>query len=179
MQRIPRVNSDAAPAEVKAVLDNIRAKFGRLPNIFATVANSPVALQMLMAMFGALDKGALAGKSHEAIALRIGEIHGCRYCTAAHTAKAKAVGWSEPEILDLRRGKAKDAKLQALLALAGSIALNRGKVSDSDLQAARSAGASDGEILETLAIVVLNIFTNYINAVAQTEVDFPAAPELK
>ena len=36
-----------------------------------------------------------------------------------------------------------------------------------------------GEIMETLAIVVLNVFTNTINALVKTEVDFPAAPELE
>ncbi|HKJ62889.1 MAG TPA: carboxymuconolactone decarboxylase family protein, partial [Hyphomicrobiales bacterium] len=49
----------------------------------------------------------------------------------------------------------------------------RGLVSDTDLAAARQAGLSDADIVETVANVVANIFTNYINHVAQTDIDFP------
>jgi alkylhydroperoxidase family enzyme len=49
----------------------------------------------------------------------------------------------------------------------------RGQVSDATLSAARAAGLDDGEIVEVVAHVALNVFTNYLNNVAQTEVDFP------
>jgi hypothetical protein len=56
---------------------------------------------------------------------------------------------------------------------ARAIAVQRGEVSDSDLKQARAAGLTDGDIVETIANVVLNIFTNYVNHVAGTVVDFP------
>ena len=179
MQRIPQVSLDQAAAAAKPILENIQKKYKRVPNIFASVANSPAALKTLAGMFAALDEGALAGKAHEAIALRVGEMHGCRYCTAAHTAKGKMAGWTEAETITLRQGKAQDRKLQALLDLSVSMVQNRGQVTDAEIKTARDAGATDGELLEALAIVVLNTFTNYVNALVQTEVDFPAAPALK
>jgi uncharacterized peroxidase-related enzyme len=160
-------------------MEQIKSKFGKVPNIFATVGNSPASLKMLMEMFATLDEGALAGKVNEAIALRIGELNSCDYCRAAHTAKAKMLGLKADETLAFRAGDGGDPKTTAILSLATSLAEKRGHVGDEELQAARSAGVSDGEILETLAIVVLNLFTNYINAVVKTEVDFPAAPPSK
>ena len=51
--------------------------------------------------------------------------------------------------------------------------MQRGEVSDSELQRARAAGLTDGELVETVANIALNIFTNYINHVARTAIDFP------
>jgi uncharacterized peroxidase-related enzyme len=177
-QRIPALAIDKAPADAQPILQNIRAKFGKVPNIFASVANSPAALKTLMGMFGALEQGALNGKPHEALALRVGEMHGCRYCTAAHTAKAKMAGATEAETIAFRKGQAQDPKLQALLDLVTAMVEKRGQVGDALVAAARKAGATDAELLEAVAIVSLNTFTNYINALVQTEVDFPKAPPL-
>lgn len=178
MQRIPALTIDKAPADARPVLEQINGKFGKVPNIFASVANSPAALNSLMAQFGALDGGALSGKVHEAIALRVGEIHGCRYCTAAHTAKAKMAGATEEEAIGFRKGMASDPKTLALVELAAEMVAERGQVSDDAIQNARDVGCSDGELLETAAIVALNTMTNYVNALVQTEVDFPPAPAL-
>jgi hypothetical protein len=44
----------------------------------------------------------------------------------------------------------------------------------------KSAGFSEGEIAEVIANVAMNIFTNYFNETAKTEIDFPRAePPLK
>jgi len=178
MQRINKLTIESAPEGSKPVMEQIQKAFGKVPNIFASTANSPAALKALMGVFGALDTGVLKGKAHEAIALRVGEMNGCKYCTAAHTAKAKMAGASEAETIDFRKGKSADAKIQALLSLAESINANRGAITDGELEAARGAGLSEEEIMEALAIVICNIFTNSINALVKTEVDFPPAPNL-
>ena len=179
MQRIPTVGIGSAPENSKPALKQVKAMFGRVPNIFASVAHSPAALNALTAMFAALEEGTLAGKPHEAIALRVGEIHGCNYCVAAHTAKARMMGVTAEDTMTFREGQADDPKLKALLGLVTIVVEKRGHVSDSELQAARDAGLSDAEALEALAIVVVNTFTNYVNALVRTEVDFPAAPSIQ
>jgi hypothetical protein len=49
----------------------------------------------------------------------------------------------------------------------------RGQVSDADIAGVRAAGLNDGAIAEVVANVALNIFTNYFNHVAETDIDFP------
>ena len=178
MARIQPLTIETAPEASRPILENIKAKFGMVPNIFATTACSPAALQALMGIFGALEEGQLGGLTHEALALRIGQLHGCAYCTAAHSAKAKMTGAGDEEIIGFRKGRADDPKIQALLDFAAAMIEKRGKVSDEDIQQARQAGATDAELFEALAVVVCNTFTNYINALAQTDVDFPPAPEI-
>jgi len=179
MQRIPRLQTDSVPEASRPLIENIKAQFGRVPAIFATLAHSPAALKALTAIAEALDAGKLAGKPHEAIALRISELNGCAYCKAAHTGIAAMAGATTAETLEWRKGEASNPKTKALLDLAASIAEKRGAVEDSELAAARAAGLNDEEILEAVAVVVCTVFTNSINNLAQTEVDFPAAPALE
>ncbi len=166
MQRISTVQIETAPDASKPVLEQINAKFGRVPNIFATLANSPAALKAMMGMMASLEEGALAGKAHEAIAVRIGQVNGCEYCTAAHTGKAKMSGASIEETIAWRKGESDDPKIKALLDLVLALNEKRGTISDE-------------EIVEATAIVAANIFTNSINALVKTELDFPAAPPLE
>ena len=179
MPRISPVQIEDAPEASKAILEQIKSAFGKVPNIFATLAHSPAALKALTSLFWALEEGELAGKAHEAIALRVGQKHGCKYCTSAHTAKAMSVGAEAKEAIGFRTGLSDDPKIQAVLTLAEAMVDNRGKLSDADVQAAKDAGVSEAELLETVAIVACNTFTNYVNALAETEVDFPAAPVIE
>ena len=103
----------------------------------------------------------------------VGETNNCEYCLAAHTALGKGAGLTEGETCDARRAEANDDKERTALQFARTIVHERGRVSDEDVQAVRQAGYDDGQIAEIVANVALNIFTNYFNHVAETEIDFP------
>jgi alkylhydroperoxidase family enzyme len=83
------------------------------------------------------------------------------------------IGVAEPELEAARQGASADPKTDALLKLATQIVRTRARISPADLAAARSAGVSDAEIVETVAAIALNVFTNYLNIVVETEIDFP------
>jgi alkylhydroperoxidase family enzyme len=57
--------------------------------------------------------------------------------------------------------------------LAAKVVRERGHVGDADVQAVRNAGFSDSQIVEIIAVVAENIFTNLLNVVAETDIDFP------
>ena len=82
-------------------------------------------------------------------------------------------GVDAADLANARSGHSVDAKADAAIKLALEIVSNRGQVDDSVLSAARAAGLTEGEIVEVVAHVALNVFTNYLNNVAQTTVDFP------
>ena len=46
-------------------------------------------------------------------------------------------------------------------------------MSDADLAAVRTAGFTDAQIVEIVGLVVENVFTNFVNKVADTDIDFP------
>lgn len=174
MSRIEPINYEQSTGKAKELLDAVKSKLGMTPNMMKTMAQSPAVLEAYLNFSGALAGGTLSGKIREQIALLSAEENGCGYCASAHTAIGKMVGLDEATILQARQGVSTDAKTDAALVFARALIKNRGQVSDADLQAVKSAGVSEGEIGEIIANVALNIFTNYFNETAQTEIDFPA-----
>ena len=118
-------------------------------------------------------------KLREQIALTVGEVNGCHYCVSAHSALGRMAGLSDDDLVDARRGNATDGKADTALRFARTIVEKRGLVSDEDVDRVRNAGFDDAEISEIVAAVALNIFTNYFNHVADTEVDFPEVKPLE
>jgi alkylhydroperoxidase family enzyme len=88
------------------------------------------------------------------------------------------VGLTADQIRDSRIGTAVDPKVDALIRFARKLVDSRGKVANSDIDEVRHAGFDDGAIAEVVASVALNVFTNYFNLVADTDIDFPKAAAL-
>jgi uncharacterized peroxidase-related enzyme len=142
-------------------------------NFLHLLANSQAALKAYLACSEALNHGQLTPQQRELLALAIAEINGARYCLSAHYAAARKLGLDAKEIRAARHATSTDPQTQALLRFAQVVALQRGELSDADFQALRQAGFTDGLIAEAISCIALNIFTNYFNLVARTEVDFP------
>lgn len=178
MPRIQPVHSATAPPETANILSGVKKKMGMVPNIVATMANSPAVANGYLSFSGALGGGSLPANIRESIALTTGQANGCDYCLSAHTLMGSRAGLSEDDIQQARQGTARGDKEAAAIGFARKLVDDRGNVSDADLSAVREAGFSDGEITEIVANVALNLFTNYFNHVAETEIDFPLAPAL-
>ncbi|MCC9606126.1 carboxymuconolactone decarboxylase family protein [Blastopirellula sp. JC732] len=179
MSRLQTIAPESVEGKTKEMLDAVEKKLGMTPNLMRTMANSPAVLEGYLALSGALGHGKLPAKIRERISLFVAESNGCDYCLAAHSALGKMSGLTGDQIADSRRGESDDAKTGSLLRFARRIMETRGKVSDAEVKAIRDAGYDDGAIAEIVAGVALNIFTNYFNNVAETEVDFPAAAALQ
>ena len=160
----------------KEVLNSLAQK-GKIINIFKVMANSSAVLKTYFAINKTLKKKTLSNEIAERIAVQIAEINGCEYCLAAHSYISSKAGISDEEIKLSTCGKSKDLKIQAALDFAGSVMKNAGKVSDAEFEKIKAAGFSDGEILEIAAEVALNFFTNIINNISHTKVDFPKPKE--
>jgi hypothetical protein len=72
-----------------------------------------------------------------------------------------------------RNATAADPKAETMLRFTRAVVLQRGDISDDDFHALRKAGFTDAQIVEIVANIALNIFSNYFTSVARTEVDFP------
>ncbi|MFE0844035.1 carboxymuconolactone decarboxylase family protein [Achromobacter insolitus] len=174
MSRVPLIDASTTTADRKALLTQIHGAFGATPNMFKAVANSPAALQSMWGAFGALGGGVIPAKLGEQIAVAVADRNACEYCLAAHTALGRKAGASAEEMSAAQDGNAADPKSAAALRFALKLVDARGQVSEADVQAVRAAGYSDQEIVEILAHVALNLFTNYVNVAFAVPVDFPA-----
>jgi uncharacterized peroxidase-related enzyme len=180
MSRIPTpAGIDDAPEAARPLLAAVQKQLGSVPNLFRVVANSPAALEGYLGLHGALAKGGLDARTRERIALAVAERNGCGYCLAAHSYLGRNLAkLEEAEILANRAGGSTDARAAAAVRFAVQVVETRGHVADADLAALRDAGFTDAQVIEIVLHVALNTLTNYVNEVARTEVDFPAAPRL-
>ena len=176
MSRIPTPASiEAAPSASQPLLQAVKKQLGIVPNLFRLVANSPAALEGYLGLSGALGKGELPAATRERIAIAVAEINGCSYCLSAHTYLGKNVAkLDDAEIAANRQGGSNDRKADAAVRFAANVARERGHVSEEDVKTVKSAGYSDAQVIEIVQHVALNTWTNYINEVAKTDIDFPA-----
>lgn len=175
MNRIPLIDRASAPASVAGTLDAIHGAFGATPNMFRTVAQSPAALNALWGFFGALGNGgSIDAQLGEKIAVAVANRNDCHYCLAAHTALGRKAGASAAEMGAAQTGQSDDPRTATALAFALKLVEARGQVTEAEVQALRSAGFSDGQVVEIVAHVALNLFTNYVNVAFAVPVDFPS-----
>jgi uncharacterized peroxidase-related enzyme len=173
MSRLTIPTRDEAPAESQPLLDGVFKKLGMVPNLFRLAAKSPTALGALLGLSAVVSK-ALDVKTRERIAIAVAQANGCDYCLSAHTYIGTQLAKITPEDAALnRKGTSTDAKAAAAVAFAAKVAALRGQVSDADITAVKAAGYSEAQIVEIVALVVENVMTNYLNNVAQTDIDFP------
>jgi uncharacterized peroxidase-related enzyme len=175
MSRIPTPPTiEAAPLAAQPLLRSVEKQLGIVPNVFRLVSNSPAALEGYLGLLGALGKGALPAPTRERIALAVAGVNGCAYCLSAHTYLGRNLAkLDDAEMMANRDGGSNDPKADAAVRFAVKIAQLRGHVSDQDLQAVKSAGYSDAQVIEIVQHVALNTWTNYVNEVAKTDIDFP------
>ncbi|XVV00603.1 carboxymuconolactone decarboxylase family protein [Actinosynnema sp. CA-248983] len=174
MSRLPVIQPETATGPAADLLAAVQKALGVTPNMTKVMAGSPAVLKAYLDFSGALGGGALPARLREQLALLTAEENGCDYCLSAHTYIATNIAKLAPDEAErARSGLATDPKAQAALALAAEVLRTRGDVDDTELEAARAAGLTDGDIAEVVAHVALNVFTNYLNKLADTDIDWP------
>jgi uncharacterized peroxidase-related enzyme len=181
MTRIPIPGTiNDAPAASQPLLEAVKKQLGVVPNLFRLVSTSPDALQGYLGLSGALSKGALPAATRERIALVVAEINGCDYCLSAHSYLGKNLAkLDDAEIAANRNGASNDPKADAAVRFAAKVVRERGHVSEDDVRAVKLAGYDDAQAIEIVLHVALNTWTNYINEVAKTDIDFPVVSARK
>lgn len=173
MARVSVIDPNTATGEARALLDAVQSALGMVPNFIRVLANSPAALQAFLGLHGIAGSGALSPQTRERIALAVAEQNGCQYCVSAHTAIGRKAGLDSDEMLANRAGRSSDAKAASALEFARALVAHTGQVTSAEVEAVRAAGHSDGEIIEIITHVAMNIFTNILGKATQVEIDFP------
>ncbi|HAC33283.1 MAG TPA: alkylhydroperoxidase [Gammaproteobacteria bacterium] len=173
MTRLSPLDINTADQPTRTTLKAIETKLGMLPNLLATMAHSPATLNGYLALSNTLAQGSLTARQRELIAIAVAQENGCEYCLSAHAAAASSLGIDAAAIARARAGFSEDALDSAMLAFAVAVVKENGVLNDQQIEAARQQGLSNGRILEVVTNVALNILTNYINLIADTEIDFP------
>jgi uncharacterized peroxidase-related enzyme len=158
---------DKVTPDNQAIFDNLKKALGFVPNLYATFAHSPTALGTYLALQNA--KSSLKPKEREVVNLVVSQVNDCEYCLAAHTALGKMVGFTEAQILEIRRGLARFVR---------EVAEKRGHVSAAATNAFLAAGWSQANLVDAIMVVGDKSISNYLHGATKIPVDFPAAEKL-
>ena len=175
MQTIQPIQDEHRDSQTERLLNVVRGELGLTPNMMKRMARSPAALEGYLNLSGALANGTLDQRLREQIALTVAQANRCEYCLAAHIALGRKAGLTEEEILASREARSIDSRSDAALKFVRDLVISRGDLLPETLRRLRDEDYRDGEIVEIVALAALNIFGNYFNRVAQTDLDFPRA----
>jgi uncharacterized peroxidase-related enzyme len=168
-------------AEVSAnnqgIFDNLKKGLGFVPNLYAYFAKNETALGDYLTLQN--RKSTLKAKEREVINLVTSQINGCRYCQSAHTALGKMNGFTDEQIIELRKGSASfDSKLHALAQFTESVVENKGHATEESKEAFFEAGYSEANMIDVIIVVGDKIISNYLHNLTGFEIDFPLADKI-
>lgn len=174
--RIP--SSSEVSEENRVYFEKLRKSMGFVPNLFAFFAKNDTALGDFLGMCE--RKTTLRSIEREVINLVVSEFHGSKYCLAVHTAIAKMNGLEEDEIIEIRLGEYRsDKKLNALIEFVNAMLENKGKVPEDAKDALFAVGYNVQNMIDIVMNAGIKSISNYMYNIAEFEIDFPLADEVK
>jgi uncharacterized peroxidase-related enzyme len=178
MSRLSAIKPEAATGAAAEIFAKIRKAVGKVPNAYATIGtHSPEALGALLNVEAVIAAGTLSKQDTEAIKLAASEVAGCDYCLAAHTLAGKFAGLAPETMKAVRAGEPSgDAKRDALVHFVRVLVKTHGTVLEAEVSTIREAGYTERQIVEIALTVSSITFTNLVNRINDTTLDFPAAP---
>jgi uncharacterized peroxidase-related enzyme len=164
--------ADTAPEGSKELLKGLQGEVGFIPNLAATMAESPEALESFLKQRAIFSKTSFTPIEREVISMSVALINKCTYCMAAHSTFARKSG-AEDKLLDtIRNGKLpEDRRLNALARVSRAVLENKGVI-PRDLQAEfLQAGYTQRQLLEVLVGVSMAALANYVHHLTDAELD--------
>lgn len=178
MKKITVPTREQVSPESQLLFDVYQKRMGKVPNLYATMGHSPLALKAFMNLEETFNNVVFNPKEREAIALVVSEVNSCAYCLAGHTLLAIKRGFTKEETLGIRRGNVSDNRLNAIVQLAKAVTETKGHADEMYLNNFYDAGFNEEAIMELVGLVMVRLFTNYVFALTNIPVDFPLAEPL-
>ncbi|MCL7419729.1 MAG: carboxymuconolactone decarboxylase family protein [Methylobacter sp.] len=163
----------SAPAAAQPLLEGARQRFGFVPNLLASLAESPATLQAYLDLGALFEKTSLTPTEQQVVLLAASAENHCTYCMAAHSMIAKQRVKADAAIVEaLRRLQPlPDRKLEALAAFTRAVVKQRGEVNGKVFDNFITAGYSREQVLDVVLGVTMKTLSNYANHIMHTPLD--------
>jgi uncharacterized peroxidase-related enzyme len=164
-------------ANNQAIFDHMKSAFGKVPNLYATFALNETALADYLALQN--RKSTLSAKEREIINLVVSQVNDCKYCVPAHTAVSKMYGFTDDEILEIRRAQITfNDKYDALAKFVKETTINRGRPSENAADYLFEVGYTKANVVDIMMVIGDKIISNYLHNFTQIPVDWDAVPKI-
>ena len=177
MKNFPIPTKEQVSPANQSIFENLNGMVGFVPNLYAIFGHSESALGDYLALQN--RKSSLRAKEREVINLVVSQVNNCSYCLSAHSQFAKMNGFTDEQILEIRKANITfDTKLDALAKLVKDATENRGHVATGVMENFFAAGYSEAGLIDVTMVIGDKIITNYLHAMTNIPIDWPLAPAL-
>ena len=166
-------SAESAPPGARPAITKIIESWGFLPNLARVMAESPAALELLLAGYAALSaKSTLSPAEQQLVSVVASRENDCGYCVAAHSTMALGAGLSPDVLVAAREGTPiDDPRLSVLRTVTEQLVRKRGWLDKETKESFVDAGYQPGPLFEVVGWIALKLLTNYTNHIAETPVD--------
>jgi AhpD family alkylhydroperoxidase len=182
MTRYTVHTAHTAPEASQHQLADVKQRWGFIPALQGTMAESPLALEAYNTVFNLISaKATLTPAEQQVVYQAINVFHGCEYCTSGHTFLSRKAGVPEDVIQALRdQQPIADGHLEALRRFSETVAETRGFAGKPAVDAFIAAGFTKAQVLEVVTIIAAKVMSNYTNHLTHTPLEsFMEDPALR
>ncbi len=166
------MSQTATPPTAQEILEQVKHKYGFVPNVLREMSASPAALQVYVAGQDALAKGSLSPLEQQAVQVTVAAHNSCDYCQAAHGWIAQKVGITTADLEAIKTGRRpQNPEVAAIVEAARTLLEQRGWLGDAELRALEKKGVGRAKLYEVIAFIGLKTISNYVNHIAHTPID--------
>lgn len=173
MPTIEPILPEHASPKSRQLLEVTERRIGRSSTMLRTLAHSPAILETYLHFNHAFEETKMSAKLRGLLTIAIAQVMGCDYTLSVALALGAREGLSVEELEAARHGESEDPKTALALRFAMRVVEEHGEIDPSLVTALEQVGFSDEERVEIIGAIGLNLFRNYFNLIARTEVDFP------
>ena len=178
MSRFPIHTIDTAHPDSRAALEGLRQEVGFLPNLAATMAESPTLIEGFTTRRTILGHSTFTPVERETIALSVSFANDSKYPMAAHSTFARMAGISEPDLEALRVGGIPpDERLAALATYTRQVTATRGYAAGEATQRFLDAGFTPAQALGVIAAIMCTTIANYAHNLTGCALDPQFQPQ--
>ena len=163
---------ESAPETSAEALRTLQAAVGLIPNLAATMAESPALLRGFLALRELYATTGFSPGEVQVLSLTAAYENDCAWCVAFHTAMALKEGVDRDAVDTLRQGRTPShPRLGPLNNFARAMVRNRGRIDPPTLHAFLAAGYSKRQALDVVMGMAFSLMANYASHLTQPPLD--------
>lgn len=160
----------------RETLEKVNSSYGFVPNLLGTMIESPETAKGYLALGELFGQTSFDDVEQQVIYLTVSRENNCEYCVAAHSAASHMQHLPADVIEAIRNDEPiANPKLQALRQFVVALIEHRGWVPEEQLGEFFAAGYGKQQVFEAILGLSMKTISNYVNHLAETELDAPFA----
>lgn len=170
---------ESAPEKSRPALQGLMQAVGLIPNLAATMAESPTLINAFVGAFGNFHGSSFSGGQKQVLLLTNAVANTCAWAVAFHSTMALKEGVDADDVDAIRKGRLpRDAELAALSGFTRALIEKRGHGDERDISTFTDPGFRPDQVLEVIAGLSVSVLANYTGNITKPVLEEPFKAQL-